>query len=59
MMGLRRNIEGYGGKWAAPNLQALLQNLSGGTEQSHKSLNQGSRTYVRDLPRGRYSYSLL
>jgi len=59
MMGLRRNIEGYGGKWEAPNLQALLQNFSGGAEESHKNLNQDSGTYVRDLPRGPYSYSLL
>jgi hypothetical protein len=25
MMGLRWNVEGYGGKWAAPNLQVLLK----------------------------------
>jgi len=59
MMGLWWNIEGYGGKWAAPNLQALLQNLYGETEESLKNLSQGSRSFVRDLPRGPYSYSLL
>jgi hypothetical protein len=40
--GLQRNIEAYGGKWAAPNFQALLQNLFGGIEKNHKNLSQVS-----------------
>jgi hypothetical protein len=58
-MGFRWDIEGNGGKWAAQNLQALLQNLSGGTEENHETSlrSVGLRTEI--CPRGACTYSLL